>query len=470
MRKKFSNKFIGCGLEKVHRKIMTGVSLLFSGLFVISSCTDDIEDSQTTKSLEKSVDGLNLRALYSENHVIPVNEAREIALKAVDMFSDGSTRSYNKVIESLGVYSRPSCSPTTRSMSEDTMLYVFNFENNGGFAIVSADDRIPTQILAYVEEGSLENEVENPGLFYALEQLQDYAEYSIEEFEKSKDSLLKVAEDNSFVVDVNKLQTRTVYTGTSYEYLSESTVGPLISVTWGQGSPYNMYVETVCPNNSGGKAPVGCVATATAQIMSYWKYPSTLNQYSMNWTSMCSTMIPTESNKSNIARLMREIGREVNMSYGCNGSGAQTSDAYEFLSRIGYHKYFSGDFNVTSAKSAIDLSRPLLVKGCGTKTTSGRLWNKKTTYSDCHAWVIDGYKTVHYKQDNYRIDTNTGSYTSNISYVDEYYFHNNWGWEGNGNGYFAAGCFDLRNAYEYDQTTSSSYNFQYKNQMFCVYR
>ena len=44
--------------------------------------------------------------------------------------------------------------------------------------------------------------------------------------------------------------------------------------TWDQGSPYNMY----CPEDDagpGGHAWVGCVATAMAQIMYYWRYPET---------------------------------------------------------------------------------------------------------------------------------------------------------------------------------------------------
>lgn len=43
--------------------------------------------------------------------------------------------------------------------------------------------------------------MDNPGLQYALEQMQSYVELSIDNFEKSKDSLLAMVEENSFVVD-----------------------------------------------------------------------------------------------------------------------------------------------------------------------------------------------------------------------------------------------------------------------------
>ena len=456
------------------KKFYLLVTVLFMNVF--SGCKEDIEENETVDSAkQESVEGLNLRALYSENHVIPVSEASEIALKASEMFAGESTRAnylIPRTIESIGIYGRTNPSTRSASANEDTLVYVFNFEDNRGFAIVSADDRIPTRLLAYVDEGALENDVDNPGLQYALEQMQDYVEFSVDYFENKKDSLLAVAEKNSFAVDAKSVETRAIYTGTAYVLLSERTIGPLLKVTWDQNYPYNMYVDKSCTydDDNGGKAYAGCVATATAQVMSYWKFPSTLNQYAMNWNSMCSTSEIAPTNKSNIARLMREIGRELNMDYGCDGSSAKSSDAYNLLGRLGYAKAFSKGFTSTDVRNAIELRRPLLARGCAIKTTTGKLWWKKTHYSDCHAWVIDGCKTLHYRQENYRLNTSNGEYTSTFSFCDEYYFHHNWGWGGNGNGYFAAGCFNLQDAYSYDGEHKSTYDFHYKNEIYCVYR
>ena len=46
-------------------------------------------------------------------------------------------------------------------------------------------------------------------------------------------------------------------------------VGPLLTTTWDQSSPYNNY----CPWGDGGRCVVGCVATAAAQIMVYHQWP-----------------------------------------------------------------------------------------------------------------------------------------------------------------------------------------------------
>lgn len=434
---------------------------------VLQSCQDEVEEGYSVDSIKKESvkEGLNLRALFSENHVISVSEASETALKAAEMFADESTRAdvqEPRIIESVGVYGRKNTPLRSANVSEDTLYYVFNFEDNRGFAIVSADDRIPTQILAYVDNGSLENDVDNPGLRYGLELMQHYVESSIDHFENKKDSLLAEAEKKSSVVDAKTAETRAIYTGTAYSVLSEQTVGPLISVTWGQGHPYNMNVGKLCDDNdkNGGKAPTGCVATSTAQLMSYWKYPYSWDFVAMDWTKMCSSKTATDLNKSNIAILMKLIGVYIGMKYDCEGSGAYTSDAYDLLGKLGYKKLFKTEFDMGLAIGTLQLNLPFWMTGFANYNNGG------------HSWLIDGYKRIEFEEVNYRVDTSTGSVQTTTSEYSEFYFHNNWGWNGEGNGYFASGCFDLQDAYSYDEEgkVESTADFRYDNKMYCVYR
>ena len=108
---------------------------------VLQSCKDDVcENDVADLAQPEALDGLNLRALYSENHVIPVSEAGEIALKAPDMFAGESTRAKDltpRTIESIGVYGRTNNSLRSANATEDTLVYVFNFEDNRGYAIVA---------------------------------------------------------------------------------------------------------------------------------------------------------------------------------------------------------------------------------------------------------------------------------------------------------------------------------------------
>ena len=165
---------------------------------------------------------------------------------------------------------------------------------------------------------------------------------------------------------------------------------------------------------------------------------------------------------------MREIGARIGMNYGCDGSGAKTTVAYDFLKTIGYKKFFMKDFDREFAIGALQLDMPLLVRGYRGRSIDqlGDFY-----YYGGHCWIVDGYKRIELEEVNYRVDTSTGSVQCTTSEFFEFYFHNNWGWEGEGNGYFASGCFNLNDAFSYDNgENKSTGNYRYKNEMFCVYR
>jgi hypothetical protein len=128
-------------------------------------------------------------------------------------------------------------------------------------------------------------------------------------------------------------------------------VGPLLTTNWNQSSPYNNY----CPWGDGGRTVVGCVATATAQILAYWQWPPEgegthsyywSGDYSCGGSSAGQTLeanysdsydwanIPdncgggcNSAQEAALAELNYEVGVAFNMSYGHCGSGAYTSDA-----------------------------------------------------------------------------------------------------------------------------------------------
>ena len=53
---------------------------------------------------------------------------------------------------------------------------------------------------------------------------------------------------------------------------STTAISPLLGdIKWDQSTPYN----NMCPKYDGTNvAATGCVATAMAQVMMYWKYPN----------------------------------------------------------------------------------------------------------------------------------------------------------------------------------------------------
>lgn len=204
------------------------------------------------------------------------------------------------------------------------------------------------------------------------------------------------------------------------------TVPPpyLTSTVWDQMDPYNR----LCPEYNGQRCPVGCVATATAQVMKYWSFPpqgtgsesytsrSHRFQLSANfdhpysWDLMLDSygFSATEEQKNAVAQLCYDLGVAFHMDYDPEGSGAYTTDAVQILPKYFYYSnqmssenYPGNDqdwFNLF--KNEIDNGRPALMSIRGD--------------AGGHAVVCDGYRTD----------------TGNM-------LHLNFGWGGMGNTYFA---------------------------------
>ena len=181
-----------------------------------------------------------------------------------------------------------------------------------------------------------------------------------------------------------------------------TTVGPLLQTSWGQKGAYNDKSPLIdgCSSED-GRAPTGCVATAMAQIMRFHEFPR-----SYDWDAM-----PDHSGSMETARLMRDIGDAVNMTYGCLESTASIIENFEsYPSDFGYSVLASLVFNQNLSvndqeleilKREIDQNRPVTLVGADTRESS----------ASAHSWVCDGYKEL--------------PAACNYQYM---FLHMNWGW------------------------------------------
>lgn len=185
-------------------------------------------------------------------------------------------------------------------------------------------------------------------------------------------------------------------------------VGPLVESVWHQGEPYNNY----CPIGDGGqRCVVGCVATATAQVMRFWQWPIAGSGNHAYWwdgdgsapgqelfadfsdTYEWGNILLDYSGGYNgeqaiaVAELCYEVGVAYEMDYGADGSGAYTSDCQWILPT--YFRYSDNivpesrsDHTAESwfdmIRNEIDISRPLLYTF------------REPTYG--HAIVCDGWR------------------------------------------------------------------------------
>ena len=207
-----------------------------------------------------------------------------------------------------------------------TSYYVINFEE-GGFVIVSADDRV-MPILAYSLENSAPEEVNNAEVIWWLDGYHKQIEYAVTNNLDNSESL----------IEWNNIRN---------EYFPKAgkDVTPLLTTTWDQEAGYDDY----CPAGT----YTGCVATATAQIMNYYEFPVTgakshaydhptygnqsadFSTGNYDWASM-----PDASGNDAVAWLMYHCGVAVDMNYGTTGSGAFSGDVTYALAN--YFKYNQG--------------------------------------------------------------------------------------------------------------------------------
>lgn len=207
-------------------------------------------------------------------------------------------------------------------------------------------------------------------------------------------------------------------------------VAPLLGeINFNQGIPYN----NKCPYLNGRRAVTGCVATAMAQVMRYYKYPANgtgsftytggtggarsvnLEDLPFDWDNILPTydgVRYTSEQADAVATLMLACGASLNMNYDADGSSANTENVPRLLkNNFGYNKAVNvvrADANPEetiklwgedAVRPDLEAGRPLIFAGYPAVNQSG------------HCFVVDGYM------------------------VEEgvYYYHVNWGWGGVGN-------------------------------------
>lgn len=291
-----------------------------------------------------------------------------------------------------------------------TGFYILNSTQEGGFVIVSADDRVQP-ILGYSEESSFDVTNMPPNLRDWLMGYEEQIHYAIDENIKPTEEV--VAEWS------------TLLEGGALAPKSTTAVNPLLATQWDQSPYYNELCPTnIFASNSNGHTVTGCVATAMAQVMKYWNHPTHGRGYhsyncsfygtqsanfantTYDWSHMPNQLTATSSSTqvNAVATLMYHCGVSVDMNYGVvNGSSAYTSDVADALKS--YFRYdnsthfvlksnYSESSWISLLKTELNTGRPIVYDGHGA--------------AGGHAFVCDGYDNSNY-------------------------FHFNWGWGGSCN-------------------------------------
>jgi len=285
-----------------------------------------------------------------------------------------------------------------------------------GFIIVSGSDRT-SKILGYSDSGSI-NAADIPSNMRSF--LQSYEE-QIEAIEQADAKLFAVDDDAS---------------ADSTESDTLASIEPLLKSNWNQNYPFC----AKCPVIKGEQTVTGCGPTAVAQILNYYKYPSstlalipgytydTLDSLeidsiaagmAINWDAISDTypycasttakdLGLSEEQTDAISSLMMICCTALQASFSANGTG---SNFYAIKNTLkNYFGYDDGtstvDKDLYGEKEWIALlhkelaeNRPVIYEGSDKNGNGG------------HIFILDGYESG---------ET----------------FHINWGWGGYADGYF----------------------------------
>lgn len=291
--------------------------------------------------------------------------------------------------------------------------YVFPNANSKGFTIVSGDDRLP-EIVGYSSQGSYDENNLPEGFVSFMKAYQNlYNKVNLGDAE----ALKNLAEIKAWRNKKNA----------SAE--TSSAVAPLLrNIEWDQTSPYN----NMCPRyDSVHVAATGCVATAMAQVMAYYKYPKQLKAdipgYVNRWNGIpmeiptitreegvydWDNMLPkynkeanaTQQQKDAVAKLMYHCGAAVKMSYGPESAASVSA------SKLAKYFGYDADLMMDLSRSTFSLDKWMQI--IDTELAAGRPVLYSGQASDGgHQFICDGKD-------------------------GEGLYHINWGWSGSQNGYF----------------------------------
>ena len=280
-------------------------------------------------------------------------------------------------------------------------FYVFNTSDDGAYVIVSGEDRVKP-ILGY-GNGSLDVEHLPCNLRWWLDGYKRQIEWLREHPELQ-------------AVD-----------GPRRSPAEGQTIEPMVTCHWSQEEPY----DWECAVYEGEYCLTGCVATALAQVMYYWKFPDVLPELpgytsetleivheplpsvSVDWEHMLDdyyAKLYTDQQGHAVARLMRYCSQACKSDCSPGGTAASHIDQVFSLNLFGYSRRvdfaardsYSNDEWRAMLDGELLSGRPVLYDG--------------NDGSGGHAFVIDGY--------------------------DNGLYHVNWGWGGACDGFFELDLLD----------------------------
>ena len=375
-----------------------------------------------------SKEGAILPTSESNNDVIPKEEALELVINHSKLLYPETRSNLNLSISDAITLTKKDLSKATRSVvsSEipDTALYIFNFANNSGYAVTSANRKYGNTLFCITESGSL----------------------SVEDFgpiqTRASGDTSGINDGTHFITDLitasimsNEIAPPIDSTevGGGPGLIIDEKYGPLVLTKWQQDvSPFTDSTVVGCP--------IGCMTVAVGQVIVANRIANSMifNGKTCSWDDLESvcfysnrTYTGSSEAKLQVANFIKVITDEnhCDINFSPNGSSGTMEGAQRTLLSLGYSSvtinrhllidYFT-DNDAYTVTNHIKSGKPVIMSG-----SNGFVG---------HAWVIDGY--IHYT-------------------VNSEFYHINWGYNGLSDGYFWVGSFAMYSRFMRDSIDPS---------------
>ena len=365
-----------------------------------------------------------LLSCNKESEILVVNETTSSQIiKPFMVGSENACKIAEDYINLLGMDNRSnsrkirsiqhvSNSKTARVASgiESNGVYVINYENNSGFAVVSADTRDSVAVYLMSEVGNIIYDTDNTlsPIFYIRSLIEDYQQEIVNNSVMARDP----SADYQWETETNIIEKK----------------GAFLETRWRQRYPYNIYLQDRFGDNYSDKT-MGCAPVAISQIMAYYQYPKQYNNGSeitlFDWNRIGKVKEGVSHTLSDIyavSSFIYNVGLSAEANYHDLTTNATPVFSYKVpiaFRRMGYSCSNLTNYNYSLLKSELYSARPVFMRGTSSDSSSG------------HAWVVDGYTEIEevttVTDENGNIVEST--ITEEFSNVKTYhYIHINTGW------------------------------------------
>lgn len=351
---------------------------------MVGGCASEIEDMPQNPEKEP--------VLISS--ALTLEEALERATPYLDAFGEKETRGESRTIKSSTMLHILS-DEETRSENLPTDVYVVNFEDESGFAILGADTRMEP-IYGYSDEGSIEITPDGTGVdnFYINDILP-----GIIRAENNQSNI-----DQSSPTGTNGSGDIGIGGGTILPpplIVKNVVVSPMvpnpISKNWITDLQYEYDGKNYYLDNA---------SVVISQIMSIFAYPKSFNNLNIDWRPLRKG---NSADQSKVFHIAQHLARPASSS-----NWFPKDIIIETLSNLGYNTPNQEYFGTLKVCNILKSGEPVIVIGVhnvtsGMRTNSMKriLPNHQIYYS--YYWLIDGYFSG-YKQAGTTINENPKKY------------------------------------------------------------